>query len=154
MVWLLPGTTQFTITGVHSLIIPQNRCEPRGYVPMDHAGHKEEAENGLDQIRKTKFTRHRSYTYGDRGISLARLPQRTSAPAGSIPFNPVATRPRRGTLSSGLDTLHEGLDSSHSGDDGHHLEDSSPCPPPCKTAGLRATKGRMGIERTVSSRAY
>lgn len=119
---------------------------------MDHANHAEQAENGLDQIRRTKFGRHRSYTYGDRATSLARLPQRTSAPAGSIPFNPTATRPRRGTLSSGLDTLHESHDTSHS-DDSNHLDDS-PCPPSSKTAALRATKGRMGIERTISARAY
>lgn len=129
-----------------------NRCEPRGYVPMDHAGHKEAVENGLDQIRKTKFSRHRSYTYGDRGTGLARLPQRTSAPAGSIPFNPTSTRPRRGTVNSVLDTLAEGGDSSHSGDDGPHLDDS-PCPPPSKTAALRASKGRA-LERTTSARLY
>lgn len=129
-----------------------NRCEPRGYVIMDDAKHKDACETQLDQLRK--FGRHRSYTYGDRGTgALPRPPQRTSAPAGTLNFTAATTRPRRGTLSSGLDTLHEGGDTSHSGDDGPNYGDS-PCPPPSKTAALRATKGRIGIERAVTFRAF
>ncbi|KIK59856.1 hypothetical protein GYMLUDRAFT_74308 [Collybiopsis luxurians FD-317 M1] len=127
-----------------------HRCEPQGYVCMDDPQHAASRKGDLDQFRKTKFGRHKSYAYGDGAGKLTLASQQTkrnSAPTGGPPalFAAAAgnaARHRRGTAGNGsLSTLSE---------DSHHATEAeetdidigdSPCPAPTKANALKAKKG-------------
>jgi M-phase inducer tyrosine phosphatase len=119
---------------------------------MDDPLHAASRRGDLDQFRKTKFGRHKSYAYGDAGVKGTFLSQqqlkRNSAPTSGPP--PVfaagnAARTRRG---SNLMTLTE--DGSHSteGDETDIDLGDSPCPPPTKVTALKSKKaGRAPLTR-------
>jgi len=145
-----------------------DRCEPRGYVIMDDSKHIDACEQNMDQFRK--FSRARSYTYGDRPSASVRLgapsmrqgqSHRNSSSIGTLPppqplfggGHGVSQRPRRGTSQSVLDTLMEAGDTSRDSVEDGGLE-SSPCPPTAKIAAFRAGKGRIFERSATMSRAF
>ncbi|KAF7322847.1 Rhodanese domain-containing protein [Mycena chlorophos] len=110
------------------------RCNPQGYVPMDDPLHAASRDGGLDQLRKTKFGRHKSYAYGDGASKIANLPQppkRNTIPAGpgSIFAAASAARTRRG---GSLTTLAEDGNATADADDTDVDLGDSPCPAPPK----------------------
>ncbi|KAK7014998.1 Rhodanese domain-containing protein [Favolaschia claudopus] len=112
------------------------RCEPQAYVTMDDPTHTASRDGGLDQLRKTKFGRHKSYTYGDasaisKASALAQQPKRNTVPAGpgSIFAAATAARTRRG---SALTTLAEDGNVTADAEETDEELGDSPCPPPPK----------------------
>ncbi|KAH6919017.1 tyrosine phosphatase [Coprinopsis sp. MPI-PUGE-AT-0042] len=109
-------------------------CEPKAYVTMDDPNHALSRREDMDQFRKAKFGRHKSYTYGDGAAGsmknaalLAQPPKaikRNTAPAPSTLFSAAGNAAR--TRRSGLSTLAE-----------HDHSSSSPAVP----AGLNFTGG-------------
>ena len=119
------------------------RCDPLGYVTMDDPSHLASRREDLDQFRKTKFGRHKSYTYGD-GVSKppAQQPKRNTAPSGgasSLFAAATAARTRRGGGSS-LSTLTEDTSATGDAEDTDVDIGDSPCPPPTKSAGVRGKR--------------
>ena len=119
------------------------RCEPSAYVRMDDPLHTASRREDLDQFRKTKFGRHRSYAYGDAmakaslGSQAIQQPsKRNTLPSGgsSNLFAAAgnAARSRRGTVS--LMPLAEDIPSPGGGDETESEIGDSPCPPPTKVA--------------------
>ncbi|KAJ6455738.1 hypothetical protein C8R45DRAFT_1035531 [Mycena sanguinolenta] len=114
-----------------------SRCLPQAYVTMDDPTHTASRDGGLDQLRKTKFGRHKSYTYGDasglvKTSTLAQQqPKRNTVPAGpgSIFAAATAARSRRG---SSLTTLAE--DGNVTAEETDEDLGDSPCPPPPRGA--------------------
>ncbi|KAJ7506375.1 hypothetical protein B0H11DRAFT_2327458 [Mycena galericulata] len=104
-----------------------SRCLPHGYVTMDDPVHTVSRDRGLNQMRKTKFSRHKSYTYGD-GASNVTVQQHRKH--NTVPTGPgsifAAARTRR---SGPLPTLAEDGNVTEDTDEG--LGDS-PCPLPPK----------------------
>ncbi|THU90694.1 hypothetical protein K435DRAFT_672666 [Dendrothele bispora CBS 962.96] len=131
---------------------PQH-CEPQGYVSMDDPLHAASRRGDLDQFRKAKFGRHKSYAYGDASAKNTMLSQqqlkRNSAPSSGPP--PMfaagnAARSRRGTGS--LMTLTEDSSNLADGDETDVDIGDSPCPPPTKTTTLKSKKaGRVPLSR-------
>lgn len=130
-----------------------HRCEPRGYTCMDDPQHAASRRGDLDQFRKNKFGRHKSYAYGDGAGKLSLASQqikRNSAPSVGPPVLFAAgnaARHRRGTIVNGsLSTLSE---------DSHHTTEAeetdndlgdSPCPAPSKSIAVK-TKRRGLLSR-------
>ncbi|KAG7092405.1 hypothetical protein E1B28_008762 [Marasmius oreades] len=127
------------------------RCDPPGgYVPMDDPNHAASRRGDLDQFRKAKFGRHRSYAYGDMAkqssSSQQQTSKRNSAPTAAPP--PMfaaghAARTRRGGSTSLL-TLPEDANTTADGDDTDIDLGDSPCPPPTKTTTLKSKKLTRG----------
>ncbi|KAJ6547399.1 hypothetical protein B0H19DRAFT_1165393 [Mycena capillaripes] len=113
------------------------RCLPQAYVTMDDPTHTASRDGGLDQLRKTKFGRHKSYTYGDGLNKVSNLaqqqPKRNTVPAGpgSIFAAATAARSRRG---SSLTTLTEDGNVTADAEDTDEDVGDSPCPPAPKGA--------------------
>ncbi|KAF7304664.1 Rhodanese domain-containing protein [Mycena kentingensis (nom. inval.)] len=109
------------------------RCHPQGYVTMDDPTHTASRDGGLDQLRRTKFGRHKSYAYGDAAkvANLPQPPKRNTVPAGpgSIFAAASVARTRRG---SSLTTLAEDGNVTADADDTDVDVGDSPCPPPPK----------------------
>ena len=90
------------------------RCRPSGYVRMDDPHYAASRKEDLDQFRKGKFGRTKSYAYGEaKMLSMtsaaqqvqAAQPKRSSAPTGgSGSLFDAATAAREG---GGLRTLTE-----------------------------------------------
>ncbi|KAJ4495602.1 hypothetical protein C8R41DRAFT_918726 [Lentinula lateritia] len=126
-----------------------HRCEPSGYVSMDDPQHAASRKGDLDQFRKNKFGRHKSYAYGDGANKLSLASQqikRNSAPTVGGP--PVlfaagnAARHRRGTIGNGsLSTLSEDSHHTTEGDETDIDLGDSPCPAPSKSIALKVKKG-------------
>ncbi|KAJ7063149.1 hypothetical protein C8F01DRAFT_59249 [Mycena amicta] len=111
-----------------------SRCLPQGYVTMDDPIHTASRDGGLDQLRKTKFGRHKSYAYGDGASKISNLPQppkRNTIPAGpgSIFAAASAARSRRG---GSLTTLAEDGNMTADTEDTDVDLGDSPCPAPPK----------------------
>jgi M-phase inducer tyrosine phosphatase len=113
----------------------KHRCQPSGYVRMDDPVHAQSRKEDLDQFRKAKFGRTKSYAYGDSlggGAGVGQTKRHTAPAGGPAVFAAAnAARTRRG----GLTTLAE------AGADGEMTEDEedigdSPCPPPGKGMGV------------------
>ncbi|KAF5391347.1 hypothetical protein D9757_001939 [Collybiopsis confluens] len=133
-----------------------SRCKPSGYVRMDDPQHAASRKGDLDQFRKNKFGRHKSYAYGDATGKLTLAPQQTkrnsapTAPPPSLFAAGNAARHRRGTMGGGsLSTLSE---------DSHHTTEAeetdidigdSPCPAPTKSIALK-TKKALGTRAPIS----
>ena len=113
---------------------------------MDDPHYARDCREDLDQFRKAKFGRHKSYAYGDAQNRLSQMgppvvaPKRNTAPSGGsshVFAAGNAARTRRGGAS--LVTLVEdspgGTDCD--GDDTDVDIGDSPCPPP-----VRREKGR------------
>ncbi|KAF9466332.1 hypothetical protein BDZ94DRAFT_1187713 [Collybia nuda] len=130
-----------------------HRCEPPAYVTMDDPEHSASRREDLDQFRKAKFGRHKSYAYGDGAGKTSLMSQqqkRNTAPSGGP--NPLfaaanAARTRRGGGAS-LMTLAEDGNSTADADDTDTDLGDSPCPPPTKAAALKGKRmGRAPIAR-------
>lgn len=127
------------------------RCTPRAYVTMDDPSHAVSRREDLDQFRKAKFGRHKSYAYGDannRLTSAASL-KRNSAPSNNGPAhvfaagNAARTRRCGPTSAASLMTLVE--DHAVIADDEDtdtEVGESSPCPRPPQGKKGRAPFGR------------
>jgi M-phase inducer tyrosine phosphatase len=134
--------------------ISPNRCEPPAYVTMDDPVYAASRREDLDQFRKAKFGRHKSYTYGDNKASLQSMSQqqkRNTAPSGghnSLFAAANAARTRRGGGGS-LTTLAEDGNTTADADDTDTDIGDSPCPPPpVKANALKSKKtGRAPIVR-------
>lgn len=127
------------------------RCQPQGYVTMDDPNHAHSRREDLDQFRKVKFGRTKSYAYGDLGSKLAGIAQqqqvkRNTAPAvGSTQLFAAANAAR--TRRNGLSTLAEIGNITQTDDEETDIGDS-PCPPPNKGGLMKAKKlGRAPITR-------
>ncbi|KAH7889241.1 hypothetical protein F5I97DRAFT_1923807 [Phlebopus sp. FC_14] len=126
------------------------RCEPQGYVTMDDPNHALSRREDLDQFRKAKFGRTKSYAYGDlgskmTGITQQQQPKRNTAPAGAPQLFAAANAAR--TRRNGLSTLAEIGNITQTDDEETDIGDS-PCPPPTKVVLSKAKKlGRAPIAR-------
>lgn len=132
-----------------------HRCEPNGYITMDDPTHAASRREDLDQFRKARFGRHKSYTYGD-GLSKTLMPsqgKRNTLPSGGpnqIFAAANAARTRRG--GAALMTLPEDANVSVDADDTDTDLGDSPCPPPTKTATFKGKK--MGRGTLVRAETY
>lgn len=129
------------------------RCQPSGgYVRMDDPNHATSRREDLDQFRKAKFGRTKSYAYGDAAPGAAKILQhqqkRNTAPGNGTSGHPLfaaatAARNRRG----GLTSLPEDENTAgHSDDDDTDIGDS-PCPPPSKAVSKGKRIGRAPLAR-------
>lgn len=112
----------------------------------------------MDQFRKAKFGRTKSYAYGDMLSKLSSTTQsgsqskRNTAPSGAVTSLFAAANAARTRRSNGLATLEE--DASHTtiamSDSENEVDlGDSPCPPPNKGAMLKANRfsSRGPLER-------
>ncbi|KAJ7694203.1 hypothetical protein B0H17DRAFT_1159248 [Mycena rosella] len=111
-----------------------SRCLPQAYVTMDDPTHTASRDGGLDQLRRTKFGRHKSYAYGDAAkISTQSQQQlkRNTVPAGpgSMLAAGAAARTRRGGGGGPLMTLAEDGNLTADAEDTDEDLGDSPCPP-------------------------
>lgn len=121
------------------------RCDPPAYVTMDDPEHATSRREDLDQFRKARFGRHKSYAYGDSAgkISLASQQlKRNTAPSGGP--NPLfaaanAARTRRGGGASLMTLAEDGNTTADADDTDTDLGDS-PCPPPTKAAAVKGKR--------------
>ena len=131
-----------------------NRCEPSAYITMDDPCHALSRREDLDQFRKVKFGRTKSYAYGDGAVKpnmmsqhSQQLQKRNTAPTNSIftTAGTVARTRRTGPLTT---LTEDGITAAHSdGDETDDLGDS-PCPPPTKTSALKGKRvGRVPLAR-------
>ena len=129
------------------------RCQPPNYVRMDDPHYAASRKEDLDQFRKGKFGRTKSYAYGEaKMLSMtsaaqqvqAAQPKRSSAPSGSLFAAATAARSRRG----GLQTLAEDGSADYESDGGDTDIGDSPCPPPTKGVVFKGMKmGRAPLAR-------
>jgi M-phase inducer tyrosine phosphatase len=132
------------------------RCQPPAYVTMDDPTYAASRREDLDQFRKAKFGRHKSYAYGDGAGKTALMsqqqPKRNTAPSGGPNPNPLfaaanAARTRRGGTGGSLSTLTEDGNTTAHSDDDTDIGDS-PCPPPTKGSVFKGKKmGRAPLAR-------
>ncbi|KAI0031492.1 hypothetical protein K488DRAFT_79028 [Vararia minispora EC-137] len=121
------------------------RIRPTGYVRMDDPHHAASRKEDLDQFRKGKFGRTRSYAYGDAmlGGTSSKVIKRSSAPTGGSHNLFAAAGNAARIRRSGLDTLAE--DRSQATDDEETDIGDSPCPPPTKSAVFKGKRlGGLG----------
>ncbi|KDQ59534.1 hypothetical protein JAAARDRAFT_56545 [Jaapia argillacea MUCL 33604] len=126
-----------------------SRCIPCGYVQMDDPNHAASRREDIDQFRRNKFGRTKSYAYGDGGAKLSMFSQQTqgskrhTAPSSNGPTSLFAAanaaRTRRGG-GNGLGTLPEDGNTTDVCDDEDTDIGDSPCPPPTKAAGVLQSK--------------
>lgn len=140
-------------------------CQPSGYVTMDDPAYVNARKEDMDQFRKARFGRTKSYAYGD-GMSKVSSsqyqfqqppPQRNTAPSGGVTSlfaaaNAARTR-RGGGVLAGLSTLDEdGNSTCISEDEGDSGLGDSPCPPPSKATALvkgkRLSRGPLARAQT------
>ena len=128
-----------------------SRCQPPGYVTMDDPSHALSRREDLDQFRKAKFGRTKSYAYGDLCSKVSAVTQqqqaqskRNTAPGASQLFAAAnAARTRR----NGLSTLTEIGNLTMTDDEETDIGDS-PCPPPTKGVSSKVKRlGRAPIGR-------
>ncbi|KAI6045442.1 hypothetical protein EDC04DRAFT_3054445 [Pisolithus marmoratus] len=127
------------------------RCQPQGYVTMDDPNHTHSRREDLDQFRKVKFGRTKSYAYGDLGSKLAGITEQqqvkrnTAPPAGPTQLFAAANAAR--TRRNGLSTLAEISNITQTDDEETDIGES-PCPPPNKGGLMKAKRlGRAPITR-------
>ncbi|KAI0806978.1 hypothetical protein C8Q74DRAFT_1187339 [Fomes fomentarius] len=125
------------------------RCQPQAYVRMDDPHYAASRREDLDQFRKGKFGRTKSYAYGEgkmlsmtsaaQQVQGAAAPKRNTAPSGgpvSLFAAANAARTRRG----GLHTLQEDGSPGHESDGDDTDIGDSPCPPPTKGVVFKGKK--------------
>ncbi|KIJ68949.1 hypothetical protein HYDPIDRAFT_80433 [Hydnomerulius pinastri MD-312] len=132
-----------------------DRCQPQSYVTMDDPSHALSRREDLDQFRKAKFGRTKSYAYGDLGSKVSSMtqqqqlqpqPKRNTAPAGGAPQLFAAANAAR-TRRNGLSTLAEIGNITQTDDEETDIGDS-PCPPPTKNVLSKAKRlGRAPLAR-------
>ncbi|KAF7796724.1 hypothetical protein EIP86_007907 [Pleurotus ostreatoroseus] len=113
------------------------RCEPRSYVRMDDPHFASHRSQDLDQFRKGKFGRTKSYAYGEgkNNLLTALQPKRSSAPGVATGLFAAGNMARARRTNGMLQTLQE--DTSGATDDDDDDIGDSPCPPPSKAAGFQ-----------------
>ncbi|EPQ58093.1 hypothetical protein GLOTRDRAFT_119967 [Gloeophyllum trabeum ATCC 11539] len=119
------------------------RCQPCGYVRMDDPNYAASRREDIDQFRKTKFGRTKSYAFGDGfkvpSYSQQTQPKRHTAPStGSLFGAANAARGRR--TGGGLATLAEDGDTTDNAEDTDADIGDSPCPPPTKNIVMKGKK--------------
>ncbi|KAI0695417.1 hypothetical protein C8T65DRAFT_743986 [Cerioporus squamosus] len=135
------------------------RCQPPNYVRMDDPHYAQSRREDLDQFRKGKFGRTKSYAYGEgKMLSMTSAvqqvqgiaPKRSSAPSGGTTGLFAAANAAR-TRRGGLHTLQEDGSGGHESDgDGDETDiGDSPCPPPTKNVVFKGGKkiGRVPLAR-------
>lgn len=131
-----------------------DRCEPQGYVQMDDPHYAQSRREDLDQFRKAKFGRTKSYAYGEgkNGLTAALGQKRNTAPSGpsggSTALFAAANAARTRRTNGMLQTLEEDPTSTlHSEDEETDIGDS-PCPPPTKNVAFKGKRlGRAPLAR-------
>lgn len=135
--------------------VSPNRCEPPAYVTMDDPVHAASRREDLDQFRKARFGRHKSYAYGDGKTFLHSMSQqqqkRNTAPSGgpnSLFAAANAARTRRGGGRSLMTLAEDGNTTADPEDTDTDIGDS-PCPPPPTKASAHKSKksGRASLVR-------
>ncbi|KAI0747661.1 hypothetical protein C8Q80DRAFT_1102828 [Daedaleopsis nitida] len=132
------------------------RCQPQAYVRMDDPNYAASRREDLDQFRKGKFGRTKSYAYGEgKMLSMTSAvqqvqgiaPKRNTAPSGG-PTGLFAAANAARTRRGGLHTLQEdGSGGQESDGDDTDIGDS-PCPPPSKGVVFKGKKiGRAPLAR-------
>jgi M-phase inducer tyrosine phosphatase len=131
------------------------RCEPSAYVTMDDPNHATSRREDLDQFRKAKFGRTKSYAYGDGPVKANMMSQQSQQhkknnPPSAGPKSLFATAAVAHTRRAGqLTTLAEdgNVTVLSDGDETDDLGDS-PCPPPTKATAFKGKKvGRAPLTR-------
>lgn len=123
-----------------------SRCQPRGYITMDDPNYALSRKEDLDQFRKGKFGRTKSFAYGDltsKATGMPQPPKRNTAPAGAPQLFAAANAAR--TRRNGLSTVTEMGNVIHTDDEETDIGDS-PCPPPNK-CGMAKKFGRPLVAR-------
>ncbi|TFK72168.1 hypothetical protein BDN72DRAFT_763651 [Pluteus cervinus] len=131
------------------------QCEPQAYVTMDDPTHASSRREDLDQFRKAKFGRHKSYAFGEAPGSKAIVVQqpsqtskRNTAPSGSTAlFSAAAVAARSRRTTAALCTLPEDANTTVDADDTDVDIGDSPCPPPTKNAFKGKKIGRAPLAR-------
>ncbi|KAI0288394.1 hypothetical protein B0F90DRAFT_1812776 [Multifurca ochricompacta] len=126
-----------------------------GYIRMDDPHHAASRKEDLDQFRKAKFGRTKSYAYGDgMGIGASKAQKRNTPAAQTAQLFAAgsAARSRYVTSNNGLGMVPEDSFILPSEDEETDIGDS-PCPPPSKNAGLKAKKLGLGGTRGPLIRA-
>ena len=105
---------------------------------MDDPAHSNSREEDMDQFRKAKFGRTKSYAYGDllsKAVSSNSQSKRNTAPGGGVTSLFAAANAAR-TRRTGLTTVDEDNVSTHTAamsDEETEVDiGDSPCPPPNK----------------------
>jgi M-phase inducer tyrosine phosphatase len=135
---------------------------------MDDPNHATSRREDLDQFRRAKFGRTRSYAYGDGAAGAVKMSlpsqqqqKRNTAPGTGASSHPLfaaanAARTRRGGGGGGggLTTLPEdGSSAGHSDDEDTDIGDS-PCPPPSKGVGLAFKGSKIGRAPLARAETY
>lgn len=139
------------------------RCDPKGYTPMDDPKHFERRDSDLHDFRK--FSRTRSFTYGEQQQSSSRAlppcPPLAFAAASAAAARRIGVQ---GVNTRGNNTIKEEDDqdnssSPHPGDSSAEMDtDASPCPraalslgqPPIFGSAKTRVLGRVGFSRVAS----
>jgi M-phase inducer tyrosine phosphatase len=137
-----------------------HRCKPHAYVTMDDPNHAVSRREDLDQFRKVKFGRHKSYAYGDgpKALPFGQQPQQQQPKRNTAPSTPqslfTATTVARSRRGGGLMTLVEDGDVTADADDTDTDIGDSPCPPPIKTTTFKGKKVARNIIGIVRAETY
>ncbi|KAI9446729.1 hypothetical protein H4582DRAFT_599419 [Lactarius indigo] len=129
------------------------RCEPSGYVRMDDPYHAASRKEDLDQFRKAKFGRTKSYAYGDAmGITALKASKRNPGAVQPLFAATSVAHSHREINDNGLRAVPEDPYILPSEDEETDIGDS-PCPPPSKNPGIKAKKLGLGGTRGPLMRA-
>lgn len=137
--------------------VVQDRCEPRGYTPMDDPRHFERRNSDLHDFRK--FSRTRSFTYGEIQAPSASS-RSTLPPCPPLAFAAAsaAVGRRQGPTIAEEDHEHDSSPLGATGGAGDSDRiDASPCPrvvsmghPPIFGSSKPRAFGRVGFARVAS----
>lgn len=120
------------------------RCDPAAYVTMDDPNHALSRKEDLDQFRKAKFGRTKSYAYGDGAVKLNMMSQqqqkRNTAPSGGSSQLFAAADAARTRRTGPLTTLAEDGNATAPSDDDDTDIGDSPCPPPTRNCAFKGKK--------------
>ncbi|KAH9857705.1 hypothetical protein C2E23DRAFT_288043 [Lenzites betulinus] len=138
------------------------RCQPSAYVRMDDPHYAASRKEDLDQFRKGKFGRTKSYAYGEgKMLSMTSAAQqvqqaqskRNTVPSGGPPSLFAAANAARTRRGGGLHTLQEDGSAGGHDSDGEETDiGDSPCPPPSKGTIFKGKK--MGRAPLVRAETY
>lgn len=129
------------------------RCEPSGYVRMDDPYHAASRKEDLDQFRKAKFGRTKSYAYGDAmGVTALKASKRNPGAVQPLFAATTVVHSHREISDNGLRAVPEDPYILPSEDEETDIGDS-PCPPPSKNPGIKAKKLGLGGTRGPLMRA-
>ncbi|KAF8274213.1 hypothetical protein EI94DRAFT_1551410, partial [Lactarius quietus] len=129
------------------------RCEPSGYVRMDDPYHAASRKEDLDQFRKAKFGRTKSYAYGEAmGITALKGSKRNPGAVQPLFAATSVVHSHRESRDNGLRAVPEDPYIMPSEDEETDIGDS-PCPPPSKNPGIKAKKLGLGGTRGPLMRA-